>query len=170
MKEINKMESLSLNELYSLQNGLEKLIYYKKKTIIERLDSICKDFISDSRTELDKGYRFPLKTNFSIWIEINLDNDNQDFTIGLSTDDDTKPDIRTITEFNIDPNKKWNNLQKKDPPSNGYCAAWTVDYRLGKFDWDSLFKYIDKYLSATIKEFKDTYPTKLKNKSPQKMI
>lgn len=168
IKGINKMESLSLNELYSLQNGLEKLIYDKKKTIIERLDSICEDFTPDQRTELDKGYKFTLKKNFSIWIEINLDNDNQDFTIGLSTDNNTKPDIETIAEFGIDPNKKWNHLQKKDPPSIGYCAAWTVDYPLGKFDWDSFFKYIDKYLSATIKEFIDTYPTKLKNKSPQK--
>lgn len=168
IKGINKMESLSLNELYSLQNGLEKLIYDKKKTIIERLDRICKDFIPDPRTELNKGYIFRLKKNFSIWIEINLDNENQDFTIGLSTDDDTKTDLQTIAEFGIDPNKKWNHLQKKDPPSIGYCAAWTVDYPLGKFDWDSFFEYIDQYLSDTIEEFQKTYPTKLINKSSQK--
>lgn len=176
IKGINKMESLSLNELYSLQNGLEILIYDKKKTIIERLDSICSSvyspndnrYVYESRTELNKGHIFRLKENFSIWIEINLENENQDFTIGLSTDDDTKTDLQTIVEFGIDPDKKWNHLQKKDPPSIGYCAAWTVDYPLGKFDWDSFFEYIDQYLSDTIKEFIDTYPTKLKNKSPQK--
>lgn len=176
IKRINKMESLSLNELYSLQNGLEKLIYDKKKIIIERLYDICSSVYphNDERygyvstTELNKGHKFKLKENFSIWIEINLDNDNQDFTIGLSTDNNTKPDNQTITEFDINPNKKWDHLQKKDPPSIGYCAAWTVDYPLGKFDWDSFFEYIDQHLSDTIEEFKKTYPTKLIDKSSQK--
>lgn len=171
IKGINIMENLGLNELYSLQNGLEKLIYEKKKIIIERLHSICCDVPEskyESRTELNKGYLFPLKANFSIWIEINLDNENQDFTIGLSTNDDTKPNVQTIADYNIDPNKKWNNLQKKDPPSNGYCAAWTVDYPFGKFDWDSLYKYIDQHLSTTLKEFRQTYQTKLDNKSLKK--
>lgn len=166
------MENLSLNELFALQEGLSVKIKDRKKEIITIFENVCKKagFTIDNteRKGFDKGWKYtliegtkPLENDgFSIWCEINLNENKKDFTIGFSTDDNSSPNTKRNEyiqkKANITFEEDWEKegLENKELPSKGYCGkAWTIE----QLDWDEFYNYINEKLFNTLNEFKKAY-------------
>lgn len=169
LKDINGMEKLAFKEICALKAGIER---YLKGNIINRFKTVCEkagfeEDLDPKREGFDKGYKYKLINNFSIWCEINLnerDKIDKIFTIGLAVDDpeldsDLNKKLKEYEnekKYSIDKEKEWEReLEKKDCP-DGYCCAWTIE----ELDWSEFSDFIDdenklyKTLTEFIKEYK----------------
>lgn len=92
MNEIKNINKLNLEDLTTLQDALSVIINEQKDEIINnyihKFDNTGFEEAKKRRKgNYDKGFKYKLIDNFSIWCEININESNKFFHIGLAVDD-----------------------------------------------------------------------------------
>lgn len=173
IKVMNTLEGiweLTIQELCTLQDGVEKyIIKRKKEEIINSFSSILgknkfQEIWKDG--ELGKGYKLKLIEGFSIWCELNINGSKEDFHIGIAIDDPNGDKISTYNNYialfgknqiekcNIEINQNPNLVEDTDSTGSGYIKSWTFRAK----GLDNLKNHINYTLPDILIDFIDKYP------------
>lgn len=172
MNEIENINKLNLEDLTTLQDGLSLVINKQKDEIINnyihKFDNTGFEAAKEGRKgSYDKGFKYKLTNKFSIWCEININESNKFFHIGLAVNDKKYGDAEKIytdykTNKSITPKAEeelFNRLKKlgiKDDTCNVKDEGYVLGFTFKDMNLDSLKDNINN-LPQIIVLFKQCY-------------
>lgn len=172
MNEIKNINKLNLEDLTTLQDALSVIINEQKDEIINnyihKFDNTGFEEAKKRRKgNYDKGFKYKLIDNFSIWCEININESNKFFHIGLAVDDKNYGNAEKMYT-NYKKNKsitpkaeeelfnKLKNLGIKDDTCNVKDEGYALGFTFKDMNLDSLKDNINN-LPQIIVLFKQCY-------------
>lgn len=172
MNEIENINNLNLEDLTTLQDALSLVISKQKDEIINnyihKFDNTGFEADKERRKgSYDKGFKYKLTNNFSIWCEININESNKFFHIGLAVND-KKDGNAEQTYANYKKNKSitpkaeeelFNKLKRlgiKDDTGNVKDEGYALGFTFKNMNLDSLKDNINN-LPQIIALFKQCY-------------